>query len=111
MKPAALLLLFSLLFCSATSAGVIRVPADKESIALGLQSAGPGDTVLVSPGTYMERLTWPFVDRIKLIGEAGPEETIIDANGIGSVIQVGSGVDTTTLVRGFTLRNGRAFGG
>ncbi|UCF62929.1 MAG: right-handed parallel beta-helix repeat-containing protein, partial [bacterium] len=38
--------------------------------------------------------------------ELGSDSTIIDGGGVGRVISVETGVDTTTVVSGFTMRNG-----
>src|SRR5262249_42070944 len=39
-----------------TSASVIHVPGDRPTIQQGINAANAGDTVLVSPGTYLERI-------------------------------------------------------
>lgn len=43
---------------------------------------------------------------IYLMSEFGPDTTIIDGDSSGSVIEVFAGVDSTTIIHGFTLRNG-----
>ncbi|MFH1278032.1 MAG: hypothetical protein ABIK65_06615 [Candidatus Eisenbacteria bacterium] len=106
-----LLSLASLFFAAGAAAGVIRVPDDQPTIAAGLAAAGAGDTVLVAPGVYQENLLWPSTGGIRLIGEGGPAETIVDGRGLGSVIEIAGGADSTTLIKGLTLQNGRAYGG
>jgi hypothetical protein len=86
--------------------GVISVPDDYEQVGAALDAASPNDTVIVTPGTYVENIVWPSTPGIKLLSEAGPEVTILDGNATEAVIGVYTGVDTTTLIRGFTIRNG-----
>jgi parallel beta-helix repeat protein len=76
------------------------------TIQAGLDSCSIGDTVLVASGIYYENLIWPATEGILLISESGPEVTIIDGGEAGSVIQITTGVDTTTIINGFTIQNG-----
>jgi hypothetical protein len=75
-----------LLLSSTSLARTWYVKADSTGGALtitaGLDSASSGDTVLVAPGTYLrtdDPDTWirPGAG-VALVGEAGPEATIID---------------------------------
>ena len=79
------------------------------SIQAGLDSCATNDTVLVAPATYVENIIWPLVNGIKLIG-SGMDSTIIDGNNQASVLRFDDAdiIDTTTIVRGFTLTNGNA---
>jgi hypothetical protein len=99
-----------LLAPAAARASVIRVPDDVTDIDRALFWAAPYDTVLVAPGVYDENIEWPSKAGIKLLSEAGPESTAIDGGGLASVIGIYSGVDTTTVISGFTIRNGFAEG-
>jgi hypothetical protein len=90
--------------------GVLRVPEDVNRVSTALLLASPYDTILVAPGVYNENLVWPAKEGIKLLSEEGPEATILDGRGRGQVIGVYTGVDSTTVVRGFTIRNGHAEG-
>jgi nitrous oxidase accessory protein NosD len=60
-------------------ARTIRVPSDEASIQGAVVVATDGDTVSVSPGTYVERFTIRFKG-IVLRGEAGADATIIDGS-------------------------------
>ena len=93
-----------------TTAAVIRVPDDVGAIADALAYAAPNDTVLVAAGTYFVNLEWPATEGIKFLGEGGAHETILDGRDDVQVVGVYTGVDTTTVVRGFTIRNGHAEG-
>jgi parallel beta-helix repeat protein len=71
-----------------------------------LDSCTTGDTVLVGPGVYYESIVWPNIQGIHLVGELGPDTTIIDGDSLGRVISISAGVDSVTLIGGFTIRNG-----
>ena len=94
-----------------TFATTINVPADSSTIQGGINGAVDGDTVLVAAGTYVENITWPATNGIKLIG-SGEEDCIVDGNSLASVIHfdedLGGIIDATTLITGFTIQNGYA---
>lgn len=102
--------LVTLTFAGACGAATIHVPGDVPRIELALLGAAPHDTILVAPGVYSVSLEWPATAGIKLLSEAGPNATILDGGGIVQVIGIYTGVDTTTVVAGFTIRNGHAEG-
>jgi hypothetical protein len=88
------------------SAATIRVPADQPTIQLAIDAALSGDVVVVSPGTYAE--TIDFKGKIITVtSEQGPEVTVIDAGGAGSVVTFKSGETRNTILSGFTIRGGR----
>jgi hypothetical protein len=78
------------------------------SVQSALDYCSANDTVLVGPGIYYESLVWPSVLGIDLVSEYGPDSTVIDGNGGGSVLVIASPVDSSTLVEGFTIQGGDA---
>jgi hypothetical protein len=42
---------------TATAADILRVPGDPQTIQAAINKAKPGDTILVTPGTY--KVTYP----------------------------------------------------
>ena len=103
--------LTGLFFCISltqfSSAKVWEVPGDCSTIQAGLDSCLTGDTVLVSTGIYYENIVWPNTNGIRLFSQVGPNSTIVDANDSGYVISITSGIDTSTLISGFAIRNGQ----
>ncbi len=93
-----------------SAAAVIHVPDDITTIRNALLAAAPRDTILVASGTYFVNLEWPATEGVKLVSESGPHTTILDGRDELQVIGIYAGVDTTTVVRGFTIRNGHAEG-
>jgi hypothetical protein len=98
----------------------LLVPADYPTIQAGVDAAGPGDTVLVSPGTYtdyesrvIQGLPFPesacvfLRDAVAILSEQGPQVTTIDMQSpvvfSGEVI-FGYGLSSDqTVVEGFTI--------
>ena len=107
LTPLALILL---LFPVELSASTLLVPDTYSHIQLALNAASTNDTVLVNSGTYYERLIWPSTDGIKMLSRHGAEVTIIDAGARESACGIYTGVDTTTIIRGFTFTNGQVGG-
>lgn len=93
--------------CYAAPCQVLRVPSQHKTIGAALGAASPGTTILVAPGTYTERITWPSVDGIRLISESGSASTTIDGAKGGTVLTFSSAsVSRKTLVQGFTITGG-----
>jgi putative cofactor-binding repeat protein len=76
------------------------------TIQEGLNAAAASDTVLVLPGTYMERITLDTDDDgVVLMSASGPELTVIDGTGTaGQPIVVFQDCGSATQLRGFTIR-------
>ncbi len=106
-----LILIFSLF--NITQATVLYVHPDsiQNCIQDCLNACTTGDTVLVGPGTYYENIVWPATQGIVLVSEYGSEMTIVDGDSAGSVILCTTGVDTTTVITGFTITKGYAEAG
>jgi len=83
------------------------------SIQAGLNYCSANDTVLVASGTYLEDIQWPLVESIKLLSESGYDSTIIDGNSGGRIITMPGSfiIDSTTVIKGFTLQNGYSSSG
>ena len=88
----------------------IFVPSVVKSIQEALYIASPNDTILVFPGRYTENIVWPNKQSLVLISKAGPKSTIIDGSKRGRVITFTGPLDTTTVLKGFTITNGLAKG-
>src|SRR5215469_2994852 len=81
-----LLLLFSV---AAAPASIINVPGDQPTIQAGINAARTGDTVLVAPGTYKENINFNG-KRITVKSSGGPKVTILDGQGLTSVVTFSS---------------------
>jgi hypothetical protein len=103
----ALLIPLTLFQSVGVNAATIRVPLDQPTIQAGINAAANGDTVLVAPGTYVQTIN--FIGKaITVQSEAGPASTIIDGNRAGTVVTFGSGEGRSSVLQGFTVRNGSA---
>jgi len=104
-----LLIVFYILFILNLSATIINIPEDFDSIQEGLNFASEGDTILVAEGIYVENLTWPETNSLKLIG-SGENNCIINGDSLFSVIYFGlelNGIiNLSTLITDFTITNG-----
>jgi hypothetical protein len=99
---------FAILFSAVAFAHIIWVPDEYPKIQDALDNAQFLDTVMVQPGTYEENLVWPHAPSLWLLGEYGPESTIIDGRNLTSVILCTTRTDTSTHIAGFTLTGGSA---
>lgn len=84
----------------------LEVPADFATIQGALDASAPGDTVLVSPGTYAESVVipaWP----VTLSSVAGADVTTIQGDDTRPVVRIAGSAGLDTVVRGFTLTGGR----
>jgi len=122
---------FSLLFLTAVAAPsaarqapaappkpkVLRVPAQFASVQAAIDTARPGDTVLVAPGRYYENLqlrgrNLVLTSEYALRGDRGLiGRTILDgsrprAADTASVLIIDGGEDSTTVIQGFTITGG-----
>ena len=90
---------------SMAAADWILVPGDFLTIGEAIEAAENGDTVLVSPGTYVENLSFGG-KAIAVVSEAGPAVTTIDGAGDGSVVSFVDGEGEDSVLEGFTITGG-----
>ena len=84
------------------------------TIQYGINSSLNGDTVLVQPGTHTENIN--FIGKNISVGSLALttndtsyiSQTIIDGSESGSVVIFSSSEDSTSILNGFTIRNGSA---
>jgi Right handed beta helix region len=89
---------------------ILNVPADYPTIQSAINAASNGDTVLVTPGTYVENINFSGKG-ITLTSSNGAAATIIDGNHNGSVVTFNHSETPTSVLTGFTIRNGYLDGG
>lgn len=96
-------------------ADTIKVPQDIQTIQTAIDSSSNGDTVLVSPGTYIENVNFngKSIALGSLFLTTGDttyiSQTIIDGNQQGCVVVLESGEDSTTVISRFTITNGYSY--
>ena len=109
------LIVLSFLFglgASAPLAGdTLYIPDDYGSIQEAINGCQEGDVLIAKPGTYTENINF-FGKAVQVKSEWGPEFTVIDGSGMGSVVTFGFAEGPDSVIEGFTLTNGRfPFGG
>jgi hypothetical protein len=107
------LLLFA--FSIEAFGGAIRVPADYSTIQAAIDASLPGDTVLISDGTYKGPGNCDLdIDgavvsrRVTVMSEHGPKGCIIDCEGQSRGVTFHGGVDSSFRFVGLTIKNGRS---
>ena len=96
---------------------VLAVPATYPSIQVAIDSAVPGDTVLVAPGRYFENIRFKgkgivVASRFARSRDAADiERTIIDGSrpahpDTGTVVRFVNQEDSTSVLEGFTITGG-----
>lgn len=93
---------------NSSTATIRDVPLTYSTIQAALNSCMIGDTVLVSPGVYLENIIWPNIMDIKLYSSGDSSNTIIDGNHSGRVLDFNTliTIGNNTEIIGFKLRNG-----
>jgi hypothetical protein len=94
-----------LLLAMAAHAETLLVPSQYPTIQAGINASVDGDTVLVSPGTYVENIDFRG-KAITVKSELGAVSTIIDGNQVASTVMFESGEDEDSILEGFTVTNG-----
>lgn len=89
---------------------IIRVPADQPTVQSAVDVAHDGDSVIVSPGVYLENLSFQG-KAVVVRSEQGPDVTVLDGGHRGSVVRFVTAEESTSVLQGFTLRNGYAEAG
>ena len=86
--------------------GMHRVPEDQPTIQAAIDAALPGETVVVAPGFWDERI-WIRDKAITLRGVAGTDRTTLSGTGSsGPVITVEGARSRGTRIEGFTVSGG-----
>jgi hypothetical protein len=96
---------------------VLAVPANYTSIQVAIDSAVPGDTVLVAPGRYYENIRFKGKGIVvasrfaRTRNTADIERTIIDGSrpahpDTGTVVRFVNQEDSTAVLEGFTITGG-----
>jgi len=90
--------------------GVLHVPGEYPTIQDAIHISRTNETVLVESGLYMENID--FKGKAVTVRSAqNPESTIIDGNQSGSCVTFKSNEGSSSVLEGFTLRNGHSING
>ena len=79
--------------------------ADYTTITEAINDVGEFSTITVDPGTYVENIDLQGKN-LTLVSAAGPEQTILDAAGNGTVLLMMNEENATTVIDGFTITGG-----
>jgi len=102
------------LFACDGLASEIHVPDDYPTIQVAINAAADGDTIIVSPGRYIENID--FLGKAITVRSIDPldqqivESTIIDGGGARSCVRFKNNETNDSLISGFTITNGNANG-
>ena len=105
MKQLALVFVGMAVCAGLCYADTLLVPSQYPTIQAGIDASSDGDTVLVSPGTYIENIDFLGKD-ITVMSTVGADSTIIDGNQSGRVVTFASGESVNAVLEGFTVTNG-----
>ncbi len=97
-----LLLLGGFRATESAEGAIIRVPEDRATIQEAIDSAGPGDEIVVATGTYPENIDL----KGKAVRLFAPEGATLRGDGSNPVIVCATGEGPDTVIEGFTIENG-----
>jgi predicted outer membrane repeat protein len=109
-----LLVLLLTVQISNLQAFTIHVPGDEPTIQAGIDAAVDGDTVLVADGIFTGEGNRDIDyngKAIVVMSENGYEATVIDCESIGRGFYFHSLEDESSVLKGFTIKNGNAWEG
>src|SRR5262249_6645224 len=89
------------------AATTINVPANFPTIQAAINAAASGDTIVVSPGTYMEHINY-LGKAITVESAQGPGSTIIDGGNTATVVTFNTSEGSGSVLQGFTIQHGFA---
>ncbi|MHC4100922.1 MAG: GC-type dockerin domain-anchored protein [Planctomycetota bacterium] len=92
---------------SGTSPDCTAPHGPKATIQAAINVASDGDEILVWPHVYGERIDF-LGKAVALRSQAGPQGTVIDGQGTGTVVTCFSGEGPETVLEGFTITGGLA---
>ncbi|MHC4941956.1 MAG: right-handed parallel beta-helix repeat-containing protein [Planctomycetota bacterium] len=108
MNTSHTLLVYPLLFLGLSLAGfgaTLEVPAQYPTIQAAIDAAEDGDTVLVSPGTYVENID--FIGKAIIVTSSdGPWSTVIDGSQARRVAVFLNDEGQDSVLKGFLINNG-----
>ncbi|MBN1924956.1 MAG: right-handed parallel beta-helix repeat-containing protein [Prolixibacteraceae bacterium] len=94
------------LFNVSVKSATLKVPSSYSTIQEAIDAAQNGDTVLVADGIYEGNIGFNSVDFVIVKSESGPENCIIDCQGLPFPIGfIFNSQDDNSIVEGFTIKN------
>ena len=113
MKKTLILLVLFKIYVVQVNAAIHIVPGNFDSIQEAIEASTHGDTVLVEPNIYYENID--FKGKNIVIGShflttrdtSMISRTIIDGSANGSVVTIKNNEDSTAMLIGLTIRNGK----
>ncbi|MEE2907654.1 MAG: GC-type dockerin domain-anchored protein [Planctomycetota bacterium] len=100
--------------CTSVGDGLHEVPSEFPTIQEAVIVAGNSDTILVSPGIWTgtdNSVINPNGKQLQIQSKAGPDSTILDGEGMRTVISCVGGENQNTVFDGFTITGGSNYSG
>ncbi|MEW5800562.1 MAG: right-handed parallel beta-helix repeat-containing protein [bacterium] len=110
-----LVVMLVVLTAHVAKAETIRVPDDYITIQAAIDAAGEGDVIMVEMGTYYENIHFSGISITVKSRDPNDRDivsaTVIDGHQAGSVVTFSSEEEASSVLSGFTVRNGAAVAG